>query len=246
MKRLILSLLLTLLLLTFTGCMKQVKTTEEETEAIAEYMAGLLLKYDSNYDKTLIDINDKAADVDDNTGTQTADRNEHDSDTSSSSDKTLPDNADKKDKKEDNVNTQQVSLSELIGLKDFDITYSGYEIAKFYPEKTDGTYFSVQADNGKQLLVVKFNIKNKSDKAKQINLSEAEIKYQLNIAGSKNYIPWITLLDNDMQYIDTTIETGKATEAVLIYQISKDTDPNKENVKLVVSKAEKEIAIPIK
>ena len=223
--------------------MKQVKTTEEGTEAIAEYMAGLLLKYDSNYDKTLIDINDKAADVDDSTGTLTADRN--DSDTSSTSGKTLPDKADKEDKKGDNVNTQQVSLSELIGLKEFDITYSGYEIAKFYPEKTDGTYFSVQADNGKQLLVVKFNIKNKSDKAKQINLSETEIKYHLDIAG-KNYIPWITLLDNDMQYIDMTIKAGKATEAVLIYQISNDTDPSKESVKLVVSKAEKEFAISIK
>jgi hypothetical protein len=53
MKRLILFLIL-IISITLTGCIHETNITEEESDAVAEYMAGLLLKYDDKYDKALI------------------------------------------------------------------------------------------------------------------------------------------------------------------------------------------------
>lgn len=245
MKRLILSLLIIISLMAFSGCVNKLETSQEQTDALAEYMAGLLLKYDANYDRALRPVQ---AAVEDSADKQTdiiEDKEKNDNaDTTDASDNKSDVNANKDDRKETDSDKQMAySLTEVIGQADFDISYLDYKLADIYPENYNKTYFFVEADEGKQLLVIRFNIKNASQENKNLTLSDAEIKYQLEMAGSRIDKPWFTVLENDLQYIDITMEPEAATEAVLIYQISKTADTT--NMKLLVTNGDKKLLIPL-
>jgi len=245
MKRLILTLLIVISLMAFSGCVKKLEITQEQTDALAEYMAGLLLKYDANYDRALRSI--QAAEETDSTGRQTDEIDKKKNDNANASD-TSGNISDKKSNEADNKATETdkkntYSLTEIIGQADFDISYMDYKLTDTYPENYDRAYFFVEADEGKQLLVIRFIIKNNSSEKKNLNLTDTEITYQLELAGSRIDKPWFTVLENDLQYIDITLEPGAATEAVLIYQISKTTEAGK--MKLTVSNGEKKVLIPL-
>lgn len=236
MKRLILTLV-SILLLTFTGCVHEINMTQEDSDAIAEYMAGLLLANSNGYNKTLIPMDVEVDKVDSKIDKQpTGGKNNQNNNAT--------DGKTTDGKKDENDFQQLSSLNDLMKQKNFDISYSGYKLTEFYPENSDKTYISVEAEQGQQLLIVKFTIKNKEKKAKSINLSESAIKYQLELGSNKIDKPWFTVLENDMQYIDMKIDGEASTEAILIYQISKDADTK--NMKLVISKDKKEIIIPVK
>lgn len=239
MKRLILSLFL-ILLMTLTGCVQKLETTQAQSDALAEYMAGLLLKYDAKYDKKLIPqmVEDNE---DSRTDSQTDDLDNKDNSNKNNTD--VPNTSGSTDDKA-NEEKQAYSLAELAGRNDYDISYLDYLLTDIYPENYNKAYFFVEADEGKQLLVIKFNIKNKTKDKINIDLGEAEIKYQLEIAGNKIDKPWFTVLENDLQYIDITLEAEAATDAVLIYQISKGADTG--SMKLIASAAGKEMVIPVK
>lgn len=241
MKRLILSILLLISLLTFSACISKVNATDEQSDALAEYMAGLLLKYDSNYNDTLIQ-----QDIEDNSSiitVQTDNKNiaaDDNTDALKASDKISAKKADE----EDSQKTKAYSLTEITQQKNFDISYSGYKLAEFYPENPDKTYISIEADKDCRLLIIKFKIKNKTKKEKRINLSDSAISYQLDLNGEKIDKPWFTVFENDLQYINMKIKGKANAEAILIYQIPKEAGT--ENMKLIVSNDEKELTILLK
>lgn len=243
MKRLILSLLLVISLTAFSGCVKKLEATQEQTDALAEYMAGMLLKYDENYDRALKPVGAAGEKMTDSIDKQTDEIDKEDNDNTADTDVS----ADKSDKKADAADNKDddrtYSLTELIGQADFEISYQDYRLADIYPENYDKAYFYVEADEGNQLLVIRFNIKNNAKEKKNLNLTDAEIKYQLELAGSQIEKPWFTVLENDLQYIDITVEPEAVTEAVLIYQISKDVDTD--SMKLFVSNGDKQLLIPL-
>lgn len=229
----------------FSGCVNKLETSQEQTDALAEYMAGLLLKYDANYDRALRPVQ---AAVEDSADKQTdiiEDKEKNDNaDTTDASDNKSDVNANKDDRKETDSDKQMAySLTEVIGQADFDISYLDYNLADIYPENYSKTYFYVEADEEKQLLVIRFNVKNTSIDKKNLNLSNTDIKYQLELAGGIIDKPWFTVLENDLQYIDITMEPEAATVAVLIYQISKTADTG--NMKLLVSNGDKKLLIPL-
>ncbi|NLC19013.1 MAG: hypothetical protein GX757_07290 [Clostridiales bacterium] len=247
MKRLILSLIIVISLMAFSGCVKKLDNTQEQTDALAEYMAGLLLKYDANYDRALRPVLAAGEDKTDSTDKQTdkTDKEENDNadakDASGSKSDEMGNEADNKEIDTDKQKTY--SLTEIIGQADFDISYLDYNLADIYPENYSKTYFYVEADEEKQLLVIRFNVKNTSIDKKNLNLSNTDIKYQLELAGGIIDKPWFTVLENDLQYIDITMEPEAATVAVLIYQISKTADTT--NMKLLVSNGDKKLLIPL-
>lgn len=235
MKRLILSFIL-IVLLSLSGCIQELRTKEEESDAIAEYMAGLLLKY-NNYDRALIPVNDFEDSFDDSSSDKRNDKKDKSDNTnaSSSSDKASEDKG---------QNAEAVTLTDLFGQKNFDITYSGFKLTEFYPEDYDDTYISLEAGEGKQLLVIKFKIKNITKKTERLNLGETVIKYRLNIDGMSIDKPWFTVLENDLQYFDMNIKGEATAEAVLVYQISKEADTDA--MKLSISKDGKEMIVQLK
>ncbi len=231
MKRLIMAgVLLSALLL--SGCVKETNLTEKQSNAAAEYMAGLLLKYDRNYDQKLVDM-EELTDTETNFVTAVPTPTVKPQNTKDDPDLGSTDN------KQDNY-----TLAEVIGNKDFTIDYKNYKFTNTYPENTEETYFTLIPRNGYQLLVVSFDIKNITEKVRTFNLNEDNIAYKLYTNSDTIYKPLLTLLENDMQYINVKIGAGKSKAILLVFEIKKNTDTSKVN--LVISKDKKSETIKIK
>lgn len=240
MKRLLI-MIICFLGVALTGCMKDYPLTEAQTDIVAEYMASRLLENDKQYTPSLIsyqeieeiknipledDILPKPTeipeveddDINDNTPTDTSD-----SDLS------------------DNI---QYTLSEVIGDPNFDIQYTGYQLADTYPEDESNLVFSVDPRFGYQLLVANFTIENISNTDNTIDLSKTSIQYQLDINVGTIYKPELALLENNLRYIKYDIKSGAKIPAVLIFEVNKDIDMA--DINLIVSRDARTEIIEIK
>jgi len=234
MKRL--RLLVTILfMLSLTGCIQEYKLTDQQSDATAEYMAGLLLKYDKEYEPHLTpreqlttkeNANSEVSDA--NTATPTPVQEE-----------AITENVDN----EGEAN-KDYTLSEVIGEDDIEMQYSGYEICETYPEDTTNAYFSLDPVEGKQFLVTSFLAKNLSDKEKTLTLRDSQVQYQLDINVGTIHKPILTLLVNDLHNIDIVIGAGKTETVLLVFEVSKDIDIT--DINLIASKDDRIEIIEIK
>jgi hypothetical protein len=235
MKRLRLAAVFLLAFL-LTGCIQDYKVTEEKDDAIAEYMAGLLLGSDDDYDQELIPLEE----IEGNTASVT--KSPEDENSVQGEDADTSDTTEGADETADSGNDNSAvqgdyTLSELIGVNNLDIQYTGFEVAETYPENSKDSYFSIDSREGYQLLVIKLSVENKSEKSVNLNLSDSDISYQLDLGGETINKPQVTFLENDLQFIDVTIKGGDKTDALLIFEIAKKVDLT--NINLIVSNGKK-------
>lgn len=235
----LLVILICILMISLTGCMKAYPLSETQTNIAAEYMAGLLLKQDKNYSPSLLN-QQELIEIQDEDIDKEKDK------------EPVPTEAPKGSNGEDginigkNSNSQEVhyTLSEVINNPSFDIQYIDYKLADTYPEDESNIVFSVDPREGYQLLVVNFSVENVTDKDQNIDLSKEKIQYQLDINIGTIYKPQLALLENNLQYINMKVEAGKKIPAVLIFEVNKDIDMS--DINLIISRDSKTEIIEIK
>ena len=113
------------------------------------------------------------------------------------------------------------TISEVMGITDFDIQYIDYKVVAVYPEDTQDEYFSIYPDEGNELLVVSFEIKNMTDGDQLFDMHNMDVGYQLDINVGKIYKPLLTLLDNDLQFVNNTVKGQEKKNTVLVFEVPK-------------------------
>lgn len=220
-----------LLMFSFTGCIKEYTYTDEQTDAAAEYMAGKLLEQDDHYRQALLPMNEVRVEPTVSVSpTAVPIQNSDPVSTVSSGAVT--------------VEQKEYTLSQVIGAEDFDLLYEGYSILDSYPEDSTDTYFTVTPRKGNQLAVVTFLLKNKTDKKKTLNLTKADIRFQLDINVGTMYEPSLSLIENDLQYIDISLKGNGEKQVLLIFEIKKEKEIS--DINLMVSHKEKSAIIVLK
>lgn len=231
-------LIICILGITLTGCMKEYPLNEAQTDIVAEYMASRLLENDKKFTPSLISYYE-VTEIEEIT----------------LDDETLPEPSEIPVESEDNIDNTtdldltspsdiQYTLSEVIGEAGFDIQYTGYQLADTYPEDESNLVFSLDPRAGYQLLVVDFTIENISDTDKTLDLSKASIQYQLDINVGTIYKPQLALLENNLQYIKLNVRSGDKIPAVLIFEVTKDIDMS--DINLIVSRDARTEIVEIK
>lgn len=229
-------------MLSLTGCMKPYPLSDSQTGMVAEYMAGILLANDKEYSSSLLnqqeieEIQEEEKRKEERKQEEDRDKEESDRNESASSTAGGNQNSEKQ-----NIH---YTLAELMGDSNFDIKYTSYKLVNTYPEDESNLVFSLNPREGYQLLVVNFSVENITDTDKTIDLSKSKIQYQLDINVGTVYKPQLALLENNLQYIDMTIEAGATIPAVLIFEVSSDIDMS--NINLIISKDSKTEIIKIK
>ena len=71
-------------------------------------------------------------------------------------------------------------------------------------------------------MVLNFMLKNTLDKENKLNLTKANIKYQLDVNVGTIYEPPFALLENNLKLIDLTLKAGEEKPVVLIFELKKD------------------------
>lgn len=210
-----------------TGCASSIRLTEKENNIVAEYLAGVLLSQQRSYDQALIEPTPTPIP----TVTPTPSSPEKPS--------TVSNNGNTSGKTGSNVQAN-ADFTEVIGIKNLTIEYTGYDMVNSFSDE----YFSLDAAKDKQLMVIKFNVKNTSKNATKLQLTNADIQYQLDINMGTMLKPQLTFILNDLRYIDLEIEGKKTKEAIVIFEVPKKQEMKTAN--LIISKDEKTAIIKLK
>lgn len=213
------------------GCSSSVAWTDNELNMVAEYIAGTMLKYDKNYEEALVNIEEYEEELQVAMGNQPT--------TSPSS---TPTPTPTPNDVEEKPSSENSTIHEVIGGGKVNVEYKSYKTFTSYPKNSK--YFSVDAAEGNELIVVFFELTNQSSKENSIDLISKNVKYQLNINTETYYQPLLTLLSNDVQFLNMELEPNKTVEAVLVYEVPQEL--NKKEIKLIISDKNKTASVTIK
>lgn len=222
-----------------TGCGQVIDLTDEENHLIAEYAAELLLKYDRNYDTRynpdeLEDTTETMTDTDATTeattevvSTTEAATTEQDAPADGQTTQAQPvtDEA----VKEDIGATvdSDFDIAAFVGESRISVRYAYYMVVDSYPSyDQDGMYIEVQAPEGYKLLVLKFEVENKTNEEQAVDLYNKDVNYNIVVDNSRTTKQMLTILADDLYTYDKTIQASSREEAVLLYTVS-DSVANK-------------------
>jgi len=211
LRRIKLSIVVLLVMLTLGGCAQSVKLTDEETDMFAEYISKEILERDKYYDQGLLELSYITEDDDEE---ETADNTA-----------TLPE---KKDPAQGTSNKQEkapektyasATVGEVLSNSSVAVTYRTSNIFNSYPE--DGAnYFVISSSKGYKLLVLDFDITNTTSKEITYSMLKQDVSYKLIMDNGNEYSPLLTLLVDDLQFVNKKIPAKETEKGVLVFRIN--------------------------
>lgn len=210
--------------LLMTGCATVPDLTQSETELISEYAVGVLLKYDKGHGRKLVDT----------TGYEPEEEEpEQEPPVEEIPEEPEPEQEETPevvDVSQDEEETQPTasSVEQYYGIPNIMISYTGWEMADSYPPQTEGEvpYFTMDASNGMQLLVLKFNAQNLTGEDQSMNMMSYQATFRVSVNGEASKGALATMLVNDMQTFDGVIPAGSSVDMVSIVEVPQGTNPN--------------------
>lgn len=240
MKKFSFFLLSAFLALILSGCSlgePQIKLTEEESDAIAQYCAHLIMKYGTKelYQEKLLDrkdfedaIKEREAELNPSqtpapTAAPTPEITDA-PDNGNESGNDLPEPG-----KEEPVVTLAPALADASALFDpsiFEVSVSDKVFTKNY--KSDLEYFTLSAPAGKFVAAFTIDVKNISSQKKVFDYNNYDVQFQLVVDGDKSIAPEISLLSNDFRFTRSEIAADSVFSGVVVFFV----DESARNLKL--------------
>ena len=238
-KKLVITTAICALLL--TGCATDVPDLSGiDSRKASEYMAGELLKHDSNYDYGLEYDHAILDPTPTPQPTLAPTPTAKPKDNAASQSPQSPDKSNNTDGNTDEVTMQQVALSEIYGVKDTEVRFVSSSMKSSLGD--DYAYF--KAAKGKKLLLLYFRVKNTGAKESRINLAAAKPQYQLVVNGANAGELQQTIAEGDLQYFDRKVASGKSKQGILAFQV--DDSFQLDKASLTVTKDGKQATMALK
>ncbi len=105
-------------------------------------------------------------------------------------------------------------------IDDIFLSYQGYSISSTYPESSKS--YVVNADKGKKLLVLRFDLYNGTDSTKDVNMIPLNMMFQVVLNGKNLGYSSVTFLPNDLSSYVGKIDSRAHESVVVLSQISAD------------------------
>ena len=130
-------------------------------------------------------------------------------------------------------------IAKTIGVDDFDVSYAGYEVADIYPEESgDVLSFSMQAAEGKKLMVLHYNITNNTGADALCDVLDCNVKFRLLINDTKRINQQMTILLNELKSYYDNIAAGDTVDAVLVFEVDADMVEQINTMSVIVVKSD--------
>lgn len=238
----------------FCGCglFSQLNLTEEESELIAEYAAGLLRKYDTNSKlKEFADVEEEpvSEEVPETVEEPMEEVTEAPAEEPVEEPSEAPVEPDFFDITEGITDTDSAgepvyenetevstsSISELVNTPDCDISYLGYELCDKYPDNADNEWLmSMAAADGKKLCVLDFEITGNSGGDVVCNILDSGKSYRLIVNGSEKINESVTVLMDSFSQFNEVIPAGESKKAVLIFELDNELADSINSLDLII------------
>lgn len=189
--------------------------TQEESDLISEYAVGILLKYDKNYGNRLVNTSEYEIVVEE--PEEELPEEEAEQMPEASADDT--ESADVGQSEE--TVASQTTLQDYYDIEGIEFQYSGYDLTQSYPPTGDETnlFFSMDATEGEQLLVLKFLATNISSENQNVNMMDKGVRCLVSVNGEPGQRALTTMLLNDIQTYSNIMPAGFSTELVCVVEI---------------------------
>lgn len=236
MKKLIIMLGIVLLL---TGCTENVNLTEQESDMIAEYASGLLLKHDRNYNQSVLILEEESKAEIETAAEEEKIQEPENKGTAGEEEKQgtgMESAVQGIGSLEPEIKLSIEKLPEILGLDGFHLLYTGYEICDFYPNTSENGAMDLVVNSGAdyELMVIKLSIQNISDESKDFNILNSSSSFSIRINDQIDSKMDKTMLLNDFTTFSQAIEPGQSADSVLIGKISNDFDGNVSTIDLSI------------
>lgn len=213
---------LSVLMCLFCGCLEATPLTDEEMDVVAEYAASLLLKYDKHYDTPLYYVEEREVRLTptptpEPTGkaTPTPVTGSSSGGTSSVPEATPTETPTQMPLYNEEETSKQIT--DIIAVENITVTCEGFELMKSV-QSTE--YFSLVAKEGRQYVVVNFLLHNNTTEDIMFDASEKGLEYSVDVNISSVSRVSLSMLENDMQYMEIPVPAGGTAEAVLVFEIA--------------------------
>ena len=203
--------------LLFAGCGSTLPDmTDDQVNAVGEYAAMTLLKYDANSKSRLVDVSLLTEPEVQETIPVVPQPEITQPEQPEDTEQTVIDRTEGQDE------AVSASLEEFLALPEgLLLTYSGDEVTQSYQEEGD-LYFALEASAGKQLLILKFDMVNQSGADQEIRFIDQQNSYRVTVNEDYTRTALTTMLDNDMATFMGNIRAGESRTLVLLYEIDLD------------------------
>lgn len=205
--------------LVFAGCGQQFpQMTEAEEDAVGEYAARLLLKYDANHRSRLVDLTEVEAWEEEQKQKEAQKKKE---DTKEPSGMDPVDDTPIVDMSgntaADNVPTNTINnLEEFWDLPEgIQIVYSGYDIN----DSMENDFFSVDASEGKKLLLLHFRINNQSASEQEVDILSQNTNIKVTVNGNYTRNTLTTMMTEDLSTYRDGIPAGGSVDTLLMVEV---------------------------
>lgn len=220
---------LCMMLLGGCGLIPEVKLSDEDSVLVAEYAAGLLLKYETQHHNGLMEITDDPIMIE----TPTPEPTVAASGDAAAGEDTSGLIAD--------MNATAPALAAAIGIPDFLVTYTGYEICDIYPEQdSDELVFAMQAQQGRKLLILHFNLENPTENAMDCDVVTGSPLFRALLNEDLRINSQTTILLNDLSVYSGTLEGNEAVDTVVVFEIEESTAAELNKISLLIVNHEDE------
>lgn len=109
----------------------------------------------------------------------------------------------------------------LFGMDGVEVNYAGYEATDKYPVVPDEELaFVMNATQGAKLIVVKFELVNRTDSDKTCNIVGQNIKFQMRFNQNDYVGVQKTLLTDDFALANCVLQPGETKKVVVISQVA--------------------------
>ncbi len=235
-----------------TGCVDHMpELTAEQSEIISEYAAGLLLKYSSNYNYKIASEEEVAAamaagqEASEPETEQAAETDSGQADDGTGQETVSPETEPGSETEQNPVQlVADLDFAAELGIDDLIIRYQSFEICSSFPKDNSG--FSVDAAQGKKLLVIHFDMEGLPEEDVDCNLFDHDIKMRVNINGTASAAVLSTMLPNDLASYMDVVHAGDIVDVVAVAQIDDMTEEEIQTLDLWASSDSQSCTVRLK
>lgn len=227
------------------GCGNSVlqNMSDDQMDIVGERAAITLLKYDANSKSRLVDLS-----LIEETETPAAERvpvepmPQPETQPKPEPEKPDADIVDRTNQQNENTVSSLEAFFELP--EGVVLEYSNYELLDSY-QGEDNDYFSLEATEGKKLLVAHFVLRNLSPEQRNINIFEQTNSYRVTMNENYTRATLTTMLNNDLSTFIGEIASGGEKDVVLLAEIEEEQAIKIDNVRLELKNEQKKYTIQL-
>lgn len=127
---------------------------------------------------------------------------------------------------------------------DIFISYQGYSVSSSYPESSKS--YVINADKGKKLLVLRFDLYNASNGDKDVNMLKQKVMFQIILNGKNVGYSSVTVLPNDLSSYVGTISSRAHESLVVLTEISSSDATSIQTLGMIVDLNGKQQTVSLK